>query len=174
MSATTAITVATDTASVIAFEPGKKVGAVGTTYITHSVIHDTDLKEGDIFITELPTYLEMPYGEVPDTITLTDSTTVTGCDKSYFEYCLIFRDIRWIVWKVKQGITISAPTRITARINILSIPPSIFQSDTTFESHVWKGKDYVRKLTRTITIANWALLLGDFPVTECGMRAIGN
>lgn len=108
----------------IAFEAGKKVGDISAdTYISHDIYYPSTLNEGDIFITEVPTYLA-----------LKADNQSPNCDATYFEYCLIFFDIRWIVWKVKAGASISS--RISSDIVLTNTPSSIFQETTYFNSYL--------------------------------------
>jgi hypothetical protein len=61
-----------DSTSAIAFEAGEKVGRSDTSYLTHSVWDsNTVLSGGDIFITVVPSYLNIGYSSEPTSFTST-------------------------------------------------------------------------------------------------------
>jgi len=86
----------------------------------------------------------------------------------------VFYDIRWIVWKVKMDVAapIAAGTHVAAYIQISSLPVSLSQVDTSYNSYVWSGRAYTRIVQHTIDAPSWLALLGDFPSSQCALSTV--
>lgn len=99
-------------------------------YVNHELWYGgADLLENDIFITEIPEYMYIPDFDLIE------------CSPVTFIACEIYKDIRWIVWYIKDD----TATPINVKIDVSKIPDRPFNvnpAEAEFESHVWRNKRY--------------------------------
>ena len=124
------------------FQPGTKVGDTGKYIKNIPYTASGGFSSGDWYIVNMNDEFQM-------------SGSVGGCLPTFYDYCIVFREINWLA--VKIGNT----TLIDLQLYVTKMPTSISRVDTTYQAYTFKSERWSETITYTITAAyRWMELRG--------------
>lgn len=87
--------------------------------------------------------------------TLQNSIPVDGCSSPYYDYCIVFPEINWLM--VKIGNT----SILDLRVTIKEMPTSLSRVLKQYKAYTFKSTRYAEVITYTITPDRWMELQGE-------------